>query len=216
MEEDLDRLGVCRRESKSVSVEPASSTGTVHRRLAKGSTGREKARLDAPAVMTMNSQMPRLRVCKRKERVRSVLRADLSPVQGKRERTLVASLAPFLSCNHRAPWATQVSSRSLEQSSGQSWAHLLVVRGLWEGRGGSARRGRGEGRERCAHLLHEVQDLVREGGVGERESLGVRLSLHEGEGGETRTGQARAREMRTAGGEGEACGQRAGTADAPL
>lgn len=30
-----------------------------------------------------------------------------------------------------------------------------------------------------AHLLHEVQDLVREGRVGERESLGVRLGLRE-------------------------------------
>jgi len=57
------------------------------------------------------------------------------------------------------------------------------------GVGGSARRGRTRGRGRRAHLLHKVQDLVREGRVGERESLGVRLSLHEGRGGATRWGQ---------------------------
>lgn len=66
-------------------------------------------------------------------------------------------------------------------------AHLLVVRSLrrcgrsagWCSTSGCRAR-----EDRGSHLLHEVQDLVREGRVGERESLGVRLSLQmRGEGG---------------------------------
>ena len=59
-------------------------------------------------------------------------------------------------------------------------AHLLVVRGLRDGRSESASCARGRRGGEGAHLLHEVEDRVRERRVGERESLGVRLSLRAG------------------------------------
>lgn len=71
MEEDLDRLSVYVQGSVSmnerprVELDPAAAAACDSRRCSRGGSRRH----DSPAVMTMNSQMPRFRVCNVESRV---------------------------------------------------------------------------------------------------------------------------------------------------
>lgn len=137
----------------------------------------------SPAVMTMNSQIPRLRVCsatsrrqcpdsQRQMRTRTHLGrlvSTLLELQGERERQGESG------CDgdtRDRPWSVGLpacSARPIPQTERVS-AIPSCLHG--EGTPMSEKQVRGG-----AHLLDEVEDRVGEGRIGERERLGVDFGL---------------------------------------